>query len=304
MKVFKVVLLVILGICLSLSIFVFGLTLMLNQSLLNPDFIAEHVERLDIAALAEETVIDQVPTEAAEFMGESLNEVLGETIVDIEEWMHEQAQDGIYVFYNYIEGKSDTLSLIISLETVKESFRANLLAAVLASPPPELVGFPPEEIELQFNEYYSQIDEEVPSTLELDETTLDADVMNQILRARQYVGYFNRAFIVLIAFSLLMILLIILTHFSVRGSTRQIGITFLAVGAVSLAGALIARSIANSQLAGGDIPSTLQAWAPEVITDVLMPLGIYAIGLLVVGIVLTIVSFIYKRGEEEYDFYY
>jgi len=304
MKVFKVVLLVILGICLSLSIFVFGLTLMLNQSLLNPDFIAEHVERLDIAALAEETVIDQVPTEAAEFMGESLNEVLGETIVDIEEWMHEQAQDGIYVFYNYIEGKSDTLSLIISLETVKESFRANLLAAVLASPPPELVGFPPEEIELQFNEYYSQIDEEVPSTLELDETTLDADVMNQILRARQYVGYFNRAFIVLIAFSLLMILLIILTHFSVRGSTRHIGITFLAVGAVSLAGALIARSIANSQLAGGDIPSTLQAWAPEVITDVLMPLGIYAIGLLVVGIVLTIVSFIYKRGEEEYDFYY
>jgi len=304
MKVFKVVLLVILGICLSLSIFVFGLTLMLNQSLLNPDFIAEHVERLDIAALAEETVIDQVPTEAAEFMGESLNEVLGETIVDIEEWMHEQAQDGIYVFYNYIEGKSDTLSLIISLETVKESFRANLLAAVLASPPPELVGFPPEEIELQFNEYYSQIDEEVPSTLELDETTLDADVMNQILRARQYVGYFNRAFIVLIAFSLLMILLIILTHFSVRGSTRHIGITLLAVGAVSLAGALIARSIANSQLAGGDIPSTLQAWAPEVITDVLMPLGIYAIGLLVVGIVLTIVSFIYKRGEEEYDFYY
>jgi len=297
-------LLVILGICLSLSIFVFGLALMLNQSLLNPDFIAEHVERLDIAALAEETVIDQVPAEAAEFMGESLNEVLGETIIDIEEWMHEQAQDGIYVFYNYIEGKSDTLSLIISLETVKESFRANLLAAVLASPPPELVGFPPEEIEIQFNIYYDQIDEEVPSTLELDETTLDADVMNQILRARQYVGYFNRAFIVLIAFSLLMILLIILTHFSVRGSTRQIGITFLAVGAVSLAGALIARSIANSQLAGGDIPSTLQTWAPEVITDVLMPLGIYAIGLLVVGVVLTIVSFVYKRGEEEYDFYY
>ena len=304
MKVFKVVLLVVLGICLSLSILVFGLALMLNQSVLNPDFIAEHVERLDIAALAEETVVDQIPTEAADFMGESLNEVLGETIIDIEDWMREQAQDGIYVFYNYIEGKSETLSLIISLETVKGSFRTNLLAAVLASPPPELVGAPPEEIELQFNIYYSQIDEEIPSTLELDETTLDVEVMNQILRARQYVGYFNKAFIVLIAFSLLMILLIILTHFSVRGSTRQIGITFLAIGAVSLAGALIARSIANSQLASGDIPSTLQTWAPEVITDVLMPLGIYAIGLLVVGIALTIVSFVYKKSEDDYDFYY
>ncbi len=304
MKVFRIVLLVILGICLSLSLLVFGLALMLNQSVLNPDFIAEHVERLDIAALAEETVIDQIPTEAAEFMGESLDEVLADTIIDIEPWMEEQAQEGIYVFYNYIEGRSETLSLIISLETAKESFRANLLAAVLASPPPELVGFPPEEIELQFNEHYSQIDEEIPSTLELDETTLDAEVMEQIENAKQYVGYFNTAFIVLIAFSLMMILLIILTHFSVRGSTRHIGITFLAVGAVSLAGAFIARSVANSQLANGDIPTTLQTWAPEVITDVLMPLGIYAIGLIVVGIALTVISFVYKKGEYEYDLYY
>ena len=301
MKVFKVIILVFLGIFLSLSLLIFGLALTLNQSVLNPDFIAEHVEGLDIAALADEIVMDQIPPEAADFMGESLDAVLGDTITDIEPWMEEQAQEGIYVFYDYIEGRSETLSLIISLETVKESFRANLLAAVLASPPLELVGFPPAEIELQFNTYYSQIDEEIPSALELDETMLDAEVMEQIERARQYVGYFNTAFIVLIAFSLLMILLIILTHFSVRGSTRQLGITFLAVGAVGLAGAFITRSVANSQLVQNDIPTTLQTWAPEIITDVLMPLGIYAIGLIAVGIALTVVSFVYKK--DKYDYY-
>lgn len=304
MKVFKVIILVFLGIFLCLSLLVFGLVLTLNQSVLNPDFIAEHVEKLDIAALADEIVTDNIPPEAAAFMGESLDEVLGDTIADIEPWMKEQARDGIYVFYDYIEGRSENLSLIISLETVKESFRANLLAAILASPPAELVGFPPEEIELQFNEYYSQIDEEIPSALELDETMLDAEVMEQIERAKQYVGYFNIAFIVLIAFSLLMILLIILTHFSVRGSTRQLGITFLAVGAVSLAGAFITRSVASSQLVQNEIPATLQTWAPEVITDVLMPLGIYAIGLIAVGIALTVISFVYKRGGDDYDFYY
>ncbi len=303
MKVFKVVLLVILGICLSLSLLVFGLALTLNQSLLNPDFIVEHLERLDIAAVAEEAVIDQIPDEAADFMGESLDEVLVDTIADIEDWLEEQAEEAIYVFYDYLEGRSETLSLIISLETVKASFRANLLAAILASPPPDLVGLTPAEIELQFNEYWSQIDEEVPSTLELDETELDAEVMEQILRARQYVSYFNTAFIVLIAFSLLMILLIILAQFSVRGSTRQLGITFLSVGAVSLAGAFIARSVINSQLTTSDLPATLQTWAPEVVTDVLTPLGIYAIGLLAVGIALTIVSFVYKGGGDEYDFY-
>lgn len=294
--------LVILGLFLSLSLLVFGIALTLHLSVLNPDFVAEHVERLDIASLTDEIITEQIPPEAADFMGESLDTVLGDTIADIEPWMKEQARDGIYVFYDYIEGRSESLSLIISLETVKEEFRANLLAAVLASPPPELVGFPPAEIELQFNTYYQLISDEIPSTLELDETLLDAEVMEQIERAKQYVGYFNLAFIVLIAFSLLMILLIILVHLAVRGSTRQIGITFLSVGVVGLVGALIARSVANSQLVQSDIPSTLQTWAPSLITDVLTPLGIYGIGLIVVGIALTVVSFVYKR--DEYSYYY
>lgn len=294
--------LVILGLFLSLSLLVFGIALTLHLSVLNPDFVAENVERLDIASLTDEIITEQIPPEAADFMGESLDTVLGDTIADIEPWMKEQARDGIYVFYDYIEGRSENLSLIISLETVKEEFRANLLAAVLASPPPELVGFPPAEIELQFNIYYQLISDEIPSTLELDETLLDAEVMEQIERAKQYVGYFNLAFIVLIAFSLLMILLIILVHLAVRGSTRQIGITFLSVGVVGLVGALIARSVTNSQLVQSDIPSTLQTWAPPLITDVLTPLGIYGIGLIVVGIALTVVSFVYKR--DEYSYYY
>jgi len=302
MKVFKVLSLVILSMLLSLSLLIFGLALTLNQSILNPDFIADHVDSLDIAALTDEMVRDQIPPEAAEFIGESLDVVLNDIIADIEPWMKEQARDGIYVFYNYIEGRSESLSLIISLETAKASFRENLLAAVLASPPPELVGFPPAEIELQFNTYYSQIDEEIPSALELDETLLDAEVMEQIERAKQYVGYFNLAFILLIAFSLLIILLIILVYREVKGSTRQLGINFLSVGAVSLVGAFGARSVASSQLVQNELPATLQTWAPEVITDVLMPLGIYSIGLIVVGIALTVVSFVCKR--DEYSEYY
>jgi hypothetical protein len=302
MKIFKVIILVFLGIFLSLSLLIFGLALTLNQSILNPDFIADHVDSLDIAALTDEMVRDQIPPEAAEFMGGSLEIVLNDVIADIEPWLKEQARNGIYVFYDYIEGRSESLSLIISLETMMESFRENLLEAVLASPPPELVGFPPAEIELQFNTYYSQIEEEIPSAIELVETTLDAEVMEQIERAKQYVGYFNLAFILLIAFSLLIILIIILVYREVKGSTRQLGITFLSVGAVSLVGAFVARSVASSQLVQNELPTTLQTWAPDVITDVLMPLGIYSIGLIVVGIALTVVSFVYKK--DDYSEYY
>jgi len=203
-----------------------------------------------------------------------------------------------------MEGRNDTLSLIISLETKMESFRNNLLDAILTSPPAELLGLNAEEIEAEFNVYFDQIDEEIPSAVELDETLLETDVMQQIESIREYVIHFNLAFIVLIAFSLLLILLTVLTYFSVRGSTRQLGIIFLVTGAISLAGAFITRSVINSQLVSGELPATLQTWVPEIITDTLTTLGIYAIGLLAVGIALTIVSFVYKRGGDEYDFYH
>jgi hypothetical protein len=304
MKALKVILLIVLGILLSLSLLVFGLALTLDRSLLNPDFVTEHVNQLDLADMADEIVRDQIPAEAADFMGTALDDVLAETITDIEPWLHERLEDIITVFYDYMEGRSDDLRLNISLETMKTSFRANLLTAIIASPPPELEGLTSAEIEAEFNVYYSQIDEEIPSIIELDETLFDAEFKAQLDSVRLYVIHFNKTFFALIGFSLLLIVLTVLTYLSVRGSTRQLGIIFLVIGAISLAGAFIARSVINGLLSGGDIPATLQSWAPAVVTDTLMPLGIYAIGLLVAGVVLTIISFVAKRGGSDYDFYY
>jgi hypothetical protein len=303
MKAFKVILLTILGMLLSLSLLIFGPVLMVNQSALNADFIADRVDEIDIVELTDEIILEEVPPEAADFMGEILHPVLRFTIGEIEPWLKEQARNVIHVFYDYIEGRNDTLSLIISVEEKVKDFRDNLLDAILTSPPAELLGLNAEEIEAEFNIYFDQIDEEIPSAIELDEMLLETEVMQQIERAKQYVGYFNLGFILLIAFILLVILLMILIYREVKGSCRQIGFTFLIVGVVSLVGAFVARSIANSQLATIDMPATLQTWAPNVVFDVLMPLGIYAIGLIVVGIALTVVSFVYKR-EDYSDYYY
>jgi hypothetical protein len=302
MKALKGILLAILGILLSLSLLIFGLALTVNQTALNPDFVADRVDEVDIVELTDEIILEEVPAEAADFMGEVLHPVLQYTIGEIEPWLKEQARNVIHVFYDYIEGRNDTLSLIISVEEKVKDFRDNLLDAILTSPPAELLGLNAEEIEAEFNVYFDQIDEEIPSAIELDETLLETDVMQQIEQAKRYVGYFNIGFIALIAFILLLILLMILVYREVKGSCRQIGFTFLGVGGASLVLAFVARSIANSQLATIDMPATLQTWAPGVVTDVLMPLGIYAIGLIVVGIALTVVSFVYKRSE--YSDYY
>ena len=296
MKFLKGLALAILGFLLFLSLSVFGLALMLNQTILNPGFVASEVNKLDISSLAEEFLIEQIPQAGEEFMAEAVND----TIADLEPWIKEQASTVIYSGYDYLEGRSQSLSLAISLEPMKDSLRGNLREAMLQSLPPELAGLPPAEIEQYFNEFYQQIDEGIPSTFELDEALLSAEVLAQLEVARQGIGYFHIVFNALIGLILLLILLIILTNRQVRGSTRGLGAIFLSFGALSYIGVFAAKNIAGTQLTQLDMPAYLQAWMPQLVKDTLAPLEMYSIGLAAAGVVLLIVSFVYKRHEAEF----
>ncbi len=296
MKFLKGLALAILGFLLFLSLSVFGLALMLNQTILNPGFVASEVNKLDISSLTEEFLIEQIPQGGEAYMVEAVND----TIADLEPWIKEQVSTVIYSGYDYLEGRSQSLSLAISLEPMKDSLRGNLREAMLQSLPPELAGLPPAEIEQYFNEFYQQIDEGIPSTFELDEALLGAEVLAQLELVRQFIGYFHIAFNALIGLILLLILLIILINRQVRGSTRGLGATFLSFGALSYVGILAAKNIAGTQLTQLDIPAYLQTWMPQLLKDTLAPLEMYSIGLAAAGVVLLIVSFVYKRHEAEF----
>lgn len=282
MKFLKGLALAILGLLLSLSLIVFGFTLTINQTALNPDFVASQVDSLDIPSLAEEVLREQIP-QGQEYMSEVVALAATDTIAEQELWIKQQARSGIYALYDYLEGRSQHLSLAISIESITESLRDNLREAVLASPPPELAGLPPALIEQEFNQFWSEFSEEIPSTLELDESSLEPEVMEQLERAREIVGYIHLTYKALIALSFLLILLIVLIYREVRGSTRQIGITFLTCGIFSYVGALITKNIAGTQLTQLDMPIYLQTWIPQLIKDALAPLEIYGIGLMVGG---------------------
>ena len=293
MKFLKAFGLAILGLLLFLSLSFFGLVLTINQTFLNPEFVVSQVDRLDIASLAGEMLSEQIPPEVEEFMGEMVSEVVDDTIADLEPWMKQQAREVTYSIYDYLEGRSQHLSLVIPLEPVRETFMDNLREAVLQSPPPELAGLPPAVIEGYLDEYSQQI----PSTFEFDEASLDPAVMAQLEQMKQFIGHFHTVYYALIGFILLLILLIIVINRQVRGSTRGLGITFLSCGILSYVGALVARNVAGTQLTQLDMPVYLQAWILQLLADTLAPLEIYSIGLVAVGVVLLVVSFVYKRGE-------
>jgi hypothetical protein len=214
--------------------------------------------------------------------------------------MKEQARDGIYSFYDYLEGRSQSLSLVISLEPVKESLRDNLRQALLQSPPPELAGLPPAEIERYLNEYYEQMSQQIPSTFDLTEDLVTPEVMAQLEQVKQIIGYRYLAYNALIGLILLLILGIVLINRQVRGSTRGLGSTFLTCGTLSYAGVLVAKNIVGTQLTQLDIPVYLQAWIPQFLADTLAPLEMYGIGLIAAGVALLVVSFVYKPRQTEF----
>ena len=235
----------------------------------------------------------EIPPEVEELMGG----VISDTIADLEPWMKEQAREVTYSLYDYLEGRSQSLNLVISLEPVKESLKDNMREAVLKSPPPELAGLPPAMIEAHFDEFYQQISQEIPSTFDLDGALRDPAVIAQLEQLKQAIGYFRIGYQALIGFILLLILGIVLINREVRGSTRSLGSTFLSCGIFSLIGVFISRDVIATQLVQSDIPVYLHAWIPQLVADTLAPLEIYSIGLLGVGVVLLIVSFVYKPRE-------
>ena len=154
---------------LFLSLSIFGSIFMLNNTLFNPDFIISELNRLDVSSLSREILSEQIPAE--EFQ-EELGTVLVNTITDVEPWIKAEMSTAVYSGYDYFLGRTDSLNLVISTEPVRESLKENLREALLASPPPELQGLPPAMQEQYFNEYYQQLAENIPPTIEFTENSL------------------------------------------------------------------------------------------------------------------------------------
>ncbi|MFC1913728.1 hypothetical protein ACFLXF_00420 [Chloroflexota bacterium] len=369
MNFLKGLLLTILSLLLFLSLSVFGLVFVLNSTLLNPDFAVRQVEKLDISAIAGDLLAEHLAEnlqEEARFLEGAISEGIAAVISTQEPWMKEQAGAAIHAGYGYLLGKSGSLSVVISLEPLKESLRDSLRQSlkdhiildfsnlpddqvkafigqhyeeIIAQIPGqylqtgisllpdelvkqflkdnyrELLGYLPEEylqemlepvveaqLDLYFDQYYGEFARQIPDEFIFDESYLPPEVMEQMVLVRQYVSYFQLGYWLLLGFMALLVLAIILVHRNVKGPTRELGITLLIYGVLEFAGVFLARSYmpASLPLPSG-MPAALEAWLLGLSADLLAPMQTFSIGVLVAGVVLLIVSFVYPRREAEED---
>lgn len=392
MKVLKDLAIYLLGFLLFLSLCIFGITLLINQTILNPNFISDQLDKLDVSSLIEEIISEQEDEEA---FSEELETALVDTIVELEPIIKEGMRDTIEPIYDYLLGESESINLAdiirdnlispeviaslvdeldivslatetineqvpedipenleflvghvddiiaeleptikeeliaaadpildylvgesqkisieISLEPKIEEVEATLKEILLESPPAELAGLTTTELGQYFDMYFGEMTKMMPSTIELDETTFSSELPTQIAEAlakaeeklelaRDYAGYFKLGYILLIVFIVLLIAGIILLNRQVRSATRKLGAIFLTYGVLWFAGILIVKHFAGKQIAQLDTPAYFQEWLPRLVNDFSASLQWFSLGLLIGGVALLIISFVYKPRQEQ-----
>jgi hypothetical protein len=285
----------ILSFLLFLSLSLFGLVFMLNQTILNPNFVTTQINSLDLPTLAE-GMIEEMVGEQVTGEGELMAEVMRGTLTDLQPWISEQTSTIVNSTYDYILGDTDTLNVVIPLTPVKDSLEDNLRQAILESPPAELAGLPPAQVDQYINQLSQQTTQDLPATFEFDESSIPADFQPIIEQVRQIVSYVQLAFWGLIGFMVVLVLGISLINWNVKRTTRSLGTTSLTYGVLGYAGIFATNRLLETQLSQFDVPPLLQAWLPQFIGDFLSPAEMFSIGLAVTGVVLIVVSIIYKRG--------
>ena len=163
---------------------------------------------------------------------------------------------------------------------------------------PQLSGLLEALVKPYFDEYYDEFVEQIPSEVVYDEDTIPADVMEQLLLARKYIGYFQSGYYGLIAFMVLLAAGIFLINWNIGVAARSLGIGLFVYGALELAGVVFARAFNFMQFIP-DIPASLETMLTGLHKDILAPLQLFSIIILVIGIALIVASFFFKRKSSE-----
>jgi hypothetical protein len=289
---------------------------LLRGTLLNADAIVAVIDTMNgpqLASIVWEGLGEEIAQEfpLSEEASPHLAARFEELLIDLELWIKEQVEYVAGPIADYLAGEVESFSVTISLEPVIDDLREVLLGVFLDFPPDELEGLPPEELEQEFDALWAEFSQEMlPTPFQIDETVIGGDAHLQIAsftstaetvlsQVREYVGYIRLAYIISIVVSALLIAGIVLIYRNVKGSTRTLGIVFLASGLVVLVVALIGKNVGGEFMLRAMLaaPSQLQVWASQVLVDLLAPIQSLGVGFIAGGIALLVVSFVYKPSQ-------
>jgi hypothetical protein len=297
MKVFNCILSSVLGLILTVTLIVLGGIITLQNTILNSDFVISEMEKLNVYSIIIDQVKlqlkDQFPTEVP-----YVEEIIDETIIELEPWFNEQANFIICEGLAYIKGEQD-LHIVIPLTEARGIILENVEEAIQEFLLPELEALPPDMVQLLLSGIYTEIDQQIPEQIEIDEALLGTDIVSQLHQLRQAVGYIIMGDKILFGLMAILILFIsLLQRWQLKSIAIYTGIAFITAGAFTLIATLITGSFIP-KLLPLELPADIISILPAVASDLSSPLRIYGIIILITGIALTLLYI--KLKAEDYQ---
>jgi len=288
----------------------------LRDNVLNSDFVSSVWDRLDVPTLLSGIDTSQL---VKEIVGDNSFDELPQNakyllpyaddiIINLNPWIKEQLTTYADPIFDYLLGRTSTLNVDVSLSPLKSNLENTLKTDFFNSPPSDLSGMSQAALEQYYNENYAGLADNLPATLHIDQSTFGADSQaninkalsdaeNPLKQARQYVGYFELGFKLLIVLMILLILGIILIYHRVRAASRHLGIVFLVYAIPEYVGIIVGQNIIKAQLAHQQIAAQVQKIMSKSLSDFMSPLSILCICLIVLGLALLVLSFFYRKGK-------
>jgi hypothetical protein len=264
------------------------LSQIIRSTFLNSDFVIALVNELDISFIASEFLNEQLVEgipEESEFLVKHMDDV----IIELESTIKEELIVAADLILDYLLGESQGISIAISLEPIIENLEDTLGEAFLELPPVELdetlFG---AEMPAQIAEVLAEAEEGLGEARQ-DIAEILAEAEERLEEARQYVGYFQLGHKLLIGFIVLLIAGIVLLDRQVKSATRRLGTIFSTYGVLCFTSIFVAKYfIRKTQL-------------PQLVNDFSDPLQRFSFGLLIGGVVLIVVSFVYPRWRQSHS---
>ena len=299
MSIYQKLLALFCGLLLTLALMVAGIAVTVNMTVLNPDFMVKEVEKLDISS----TITDQIKKElqVQELYGFSdligLDQMIEDILRDTEPWFKEQTRYVVYEGIIYLKSKDD-LNITISLAPLKAAIAEQINEKIDSFLPPGM-----EEIPVDID-ITSLVDlTGMPDSFTISESTLDPGMVQALHLIKRIAEYLKLAYILSIVIAILAIIGIGWTQqWRIRFIARYLGTPFILCGIACTLLALglrISNSLARHFTQNVDMAFDFQNKLSTIIADLTLPLLIYGIIVLLTGIALVIIAFVYGQKERE-----
>jgi hypothetical protein len=307
------------------------LTAVLRDTVLNEDFVIPLIEKLDLAEVAEEVMSEQltgwIPPEM-----EFLTEYIDDTVRVLEPTLKTELIEAAGPILDYLVGETSQISIELSMTELAESIENDLRNELLSSPPPEYSDLSQSELNEIFDEYVAgRLSEMLPETFEINESIIGPEIATNFAVAiadaeqsmteirneldsavaemqepleisRQYVSYFQLAYTLLLVFIGLMVLGVVLLLRDVKAICRRIGVPLFIYGLLEYAAIWVGRYFLDGRIPyPADFPDAASGMITDITNSIMRPLEIFSLVLMIVGLVLIVVSFVYKREQKEHE---